>query len=200
MSRRSGQNGTVEVRNGAYRGRYLVDVPGQVQRQKRSVVLGFVKDMTKSDARRKLKELIRKEGIDLPAYVIPSTETFAQKVERWMQMTVSKNKPSTQKLHRYHTQVYLIPKWGKSAVEYITPEAVNPWLIEPELKHLAPDTLKGIVATLQSALGRRFPRRSIKYPSQTGVEEDPRCYSAEEVEQIVDSAKEQYRVLFKLAA
>ena len=200
MSRRTGQKGTIEIRNGAYRGRYLVDVPGQVQRQKRSVVLGFVKDMTKSEARRRLKEAIRREGIDLPTYVIPSTETFAQKVERWMAIAVSKNKPSTQKLRRYHTRVYLIPKWGKSAVEYITPEAVNEWLIEPELNQLAPDTLKGIVGTLQAALGRRFPRRSIKYPSQMGVEDDPRCYTAEEVEQIVDAAIGQYKVLFKLAA
>jgi hypothetical protein len=77
MSRRTGQNGTIEERNGAWRGRYLVDVPGQVERQKRSVVLGFKKDMTRSAAKRKLKEIIRQEGIDLPTYVIPSTENFA---------------------------------------------------------------------------------------------------------------------------
>jgi len=75
---------------------------------------------------------------------------------------------------RYHTDVYLLPKWGKSAVECITPKVVNEWLIAPELKHLSRETLKGIVSTLQSALGRRFPRRSILYPSQTEVEDDPR--------------------------
>jgi hypothetical protein len=66
MSRRTGQNGTIEERNGTWRGRYLVDVPGQVGRQKRSVVLGFKKDLTRSAAKRKLKEIIRREGIDLP--------------------------------------------------------------------------------------------------------------------------------------
>src|SRR5215472_3182131 len=200
MSRRTGQNGTVEERNGAWRGRYLIDVPGQAQRQKRSVVLGFVKDMTKSEAKRRLKEIIRKEGIDLPTYVIPSAETFAQRVERWMETYVVKCKPSNQDLLRYHTRAYLIPKWGKSAVEYITPEAVNEWLVAPELGHLAPTTLEGIVTTLQLALGRRFPRRSISYPSQTEVEDDPRCYTSEEVERIVEAAKGQYKVLFKLAA
>src|SRR5215510_2881813 len=54
MSRRIGQNGTIEVRDGAYRGRWLEDVPGKSERVKRSVVLGFVKEMTKSEARRKL--------------------------------------------------------------------------------------------------------------------------------------------------
>ena len=81
MSRRTGQNGTIEERNGAWRGRYLIDVPGQMERQKRSVVLGFKKDMTKSEAKRKLKEIIRQEGIDLPNYVIPSTENFAESAE-----------------------------------------------------------------------------------------------------------------------
>src|SRR6266581_6659980 len=48
ISRRIGQNGTLEVRDGAYRGRWLEDVPGQARRVKRSAVLGFVKQMRKS--------------------------------------------------------------------------------------------------------------------------------------------------------
>ena len=195
MSRRTGQDGYVERRNGMWRGRYLVDVPGQFERIKRAVVLGFVKEMSKSAARRKLKETIAETGINSPRYRIPSTDTFARQVEQWMGTTVAKCKVSTQKLRRYHTDVYLLPKWGKSAVECITPKVVNEWLIAPELKHLAPETLKGIVSTLQAALGRRFPRRSILYPSQTEVEDDPRCYSAEEVEQIVDAATGQWQAL-----
>lgn len=119
MSRRTGQNGTVEERNGAWRGRYLIDVPGQMERQKRSVVLGFKKDMTKSEAKRKLKEIIRQEGIDLPTYVIPSTHSFAQRVEQWERTYVAKRKPSTQDLIAYHL-TYLLPKWCKSPVELIT--------------------------------------------------------------------------------
>ena len=94
MSRRTGQNGSIEVRNGAYRGRYLVDVPGQVERQKRSVVIGFTKDLNKSEARRRLKEIIREAGIDLPTYKIPSTISFAQRVEQWEQTYLVKRKPS----------------------------------------------------------------------------------------------------------
>src|SRR5216683_7804666 len=132
MSRRTGQNATLEQRNGAWRGRFLVDVPGQMERQKRSVVLGFKKDVTKSEAKRKLKEIIRQEGIDLPTYVIPSTLSFAQKVEQWEQTYVVKRKPSNQDLMRYHLKVYLLPKWGKTPVELITPEAVNEWVGAPE--------------------------------------------------------------------
>ena len=165
------------------------------------VVLGSVKEMSKSAARRKLKETIAETGINSPSYRIPSTDTFARQVEQWMGTTVAKCKVSTRKLRRYHTDVYLLPKWGKSAVECITPKVVNEWLIAPELKHLSRETMKGIISTLQAALGRRFPRRSILYPSQMEVEDDPRCFTAEEVERIVDAAKgQQYKVLFKLAA
>jgi len=200
MSRRTGQNGTVEERNGAWRGRYLVDVPGELERQKRSVVLGFKKDMTKSEAKRKLKEIIRREGIDLPTYVIPSTESFAQRVEKWEQTYVAKRKPSNQDLMRYHLKVYLSPKWGKTPVELITAQVVNEWVGAPELANLSPVTVKGIVSTLQLALGKRFGRGAISYPSKGEVEDDPRCYLAEEVKQIVEAAKGQYPVLFKLAA
>src|SRR4029077_5308900 len=111
MSRRTGQNGTLEERNGAWRGRFLVDVPGQMERQKRSVVLGFKKEITKSEAKRKLKEIIVQEGKDLPTYVIPSTLSFAQKVELWERTYVAKRKPSTQGLIAYHL-TYLLERGG----------------------------------------------------------------------------------------
>src|SRR6266481_6413063 len=199
MSRRTGQNGTIEERNGAWRGRYLIDVPGQMERQKRSVVLGFKKDMTKSEAKRKLKEIIRQEGIDLPTYVIPSSGNFAQRVEKWKQTYVAKRKPSYQDLIAYHL-TYLLPKWGKSPVELITAEMVNEWVGDSELAHLSPTTVKGIVKTMQTALGKKFGRGTVSYASKGEVDDDPRCYLVEEVEQIVEAAKVQYKVLFKLAA
>src|SRR6476660_3290862 len=58
MSRRSGQDGSVDVRRGMWRGRYLVDVPGKFERVKRAVLLGSVREMTRSEARRKLREII----------------------------------------------------------------------------------------------------------------------------------------------
>ena len=86
MSRRTGQNGSVSVRNGAYRGRWLEDVPGSVERVKRSVVLGFVREMTRSEARRKLRGIIEASGINSPRYLIPSADSFAKRVEWWKQV------------------------------------------------------------------------------------------------------------------
>src|SRR5260370_34459054 len=102
MSRRIGQNGTVEVRNGAYRGRWFEDVADQPQRVKRSVVLGFVKEMRKSEARRKLRSIIEATGINSPSYVIPCSDIFAKRVEWWQENYLSHQKPATQRTMRYH--------------------------------------------------------------------------------------------------
>src|SRR5262249_52009234 len=69
---------------------------------------------------------------------------------------------------------YLIPKWGTSPVEVITAEAVNECVGSSDLAHLAPRTVKGIVKTLQAALGKKFGRRKISYPSSDEVETGPR--------------------------
>ena len=61
LSRRIGQNGYVEVKNGYYRGRYRTDVPGEHGRVNKAVILGSVSEMTKSEARRKLKSVIAAE-------------------------------------------------------------------------------------------------------------------------------------------
>jgi integrase len=196
MSRRTGQNGTVELRNGAWRGRYLVDVVGQAQRQRRSVVLGFQKEITKSEARRKLKEIIHAEGLNSPRYVIPAAESFSELVERWELTYLAKRKPSTQSTMHYHLDKYLVPKWGKIAVDHITAKVVDEWI--SELRHLAPSTIKGIVKTLQIALGRSL--KGISYPSKVEVDEYPRCYTEEEVKRVVAAAEGQYKLLFLLAA
>ena len=200
MSRRTGQDGSIELRNGAYRGRYLIDVPGQVERIKRSVVIGFAKDMTKSEARRRLKEIVAAEGINSPSYKIPSTLAFDRHVEQWERSYVVRMKPSNQATMRYHLSKYLLPKWGNVPVDSITPEKVNEWIGDPALAHLAPETVRGIIRTLQFALGVRFGRRMIHYPSNLHEAKEPRCYSDEEVAAILTTATSQYKVLFTLVA
>jgi hypothetical protein len=86
-------------------------------------------------AKRKLKEIIMKEGINLPSYVIPLKENFAQRVQQWQETYVLKRKPSTQGLFPYHL-TYLLERWGKTPVELITAQAVNEWIGAKELAHV----------------------------------------------------------------
>ncbi len=198
MSRRTGQNGTIEVRNGAYRGRWLEDVPGQVERVKRSVVLGFVKEMTKSEARRKLREIISASGINSPRYVIPSSDSFAKRVEWWEQNYLTRQKPATQKQFAFHVRKYILPKWGKAPLDGISAIQVNEWI--GELTHLSSGSIKNIVGTLCSVLGRRFERRQIHYPTQVNAAKEPPCYTPEQMAGIIAAATGKYRVLFAVAA
>jgi integrase len=99
---------------------------------------------------------------------------------------------------RYHLDTYLLPRWGKDAVEFITAEKVNDWI--GELGHLSPDTVRGVVATLQRALGVKFGKGKIHYPARLKATEDTRCFTSGEVTAMLAGATGQYRALFTLAA
>jgi integrase len=200
MSRRIGQNGTVEVRNGAYRGRWFEDVAGQEQRVKRSVVLGFVKEMRKSEARRKLRSIIEATGANHFSHVIPSSDLFVKRVAWWQENYLSRQKPSTQRTMRYHVSKYLLPKWERHPVDCITAEKVNEWIGEQELQHLSSMSLKHIVATLCLILGRWFGRKKITYPSVMEEQEEAVCYTPDEMKKIVAEAQGMWKVLFATAA
>ena len=200
MSRRIGQNGTIEVRDGAYRGRWLEDVPGQARRRKRSAVLGFVKEMRKSEARRKLRSIIEATGINSPHYVIPSTDIFAKRVTWWEQNYLSRQKPSTRKTMAYHLRKYLMPKWARYPVDEITANKVNEWIGEAELRHLSPTSLKHLVTTLCLVLGKWYGRKKINYPSMIEEEQEPVCYTPDQMMLIVVEAQGMWKVLFATAA
>jgi integrase len=198
MSRRIGQNGTVEVRNGAYRGRWFEDVAGQSQRVKRSVVLGFVKEMRKSEARRKLRSIIEATGANSPSYVIPSSDLFAKRVAWWEENYLCRQKPSTQRTLKYHVRKYLLPKWSRHPVDCIVAERVNEWI--GELSHLSPMSQKHIVTTLCLILGRWFGRKKISYASVKEEQQEAVCYTPDEMGSIIAQAQGMWRVLFATAA
>lgn len=83
MSRRYGQNGCVELRDGIWRGRYFIDVPGKRARHKVSVTLGARRDLTNREARRKLPQEILKQDINTPSYRITSKLTLRQHEKQW---------------------------------------------------------------------------------------------------------------------
>lgn len=196
MSRRTGQRGSVEVRNGMYRGRYLVDVPGQEGRVNRAVILGPVSEMTKSEARRKLLGVIEQDGVNKPDYAIPSSELFEKHVQRWRLNYLVRQKPSSQRVWDCIVNKHLLRKWGRYPVDSIKADMVNEWL--GELEHLAPATQRDIVKTLQVVLGRKFGR-GIHYPANLEARRAHPCHTPEQMQAITNAAKEPYRTLFAVA-
>lgn len=196
LSRRIGQNGSVEVRNGAFRGRYWIDVPGQVQRSHKAIILGFAHEMTKSEARRKLKSIIAAEGLNETSYVIPSSESFEKHLTRWRQNYLSRQKPSTQATMDYHIDKYLTPQWGEHPVDTIRESVVNEWL--GSLSHLAPATQRGILTTLQMVLGKKFDKKLVHFPSKRDARRQHPCHTPEQMQSITDTAREPYRTMFAI--
>ena len=178
LSRRIGQNGYVEVKNGYYRGRYRIDVPGQHERVNRAVILGSVSEMTKSEARRKLKSVIAVEGLNEPSYAIPSSELFRDRVTNWRCSYLVRQKPSTQATMDSHIEKYLLPKWGDQPIDSIREETVDEWIAA--LSGLAPSTQRGIVKTLQTVLGKRFDKKLIHFPSELVARRQHPCHTPQQ--------------------
>jgi len=64
MSRRSGQGGSVCIKGTKYIGRYRVDVPGQIKRARRTVIIGNTSQITKPQAERWLAKFVEGQGIN----------------------------------------------------------------------------------------------------------------------------------------
>ena len=89
MSRRRGQKGYVRVVGEKYVGRYWVDVPGSSKRVRKAVEIGNIREMTHSEAKRRLAAYIEEKGINSPAHLarsqLPIAITFGDAAELWRQ-------------------------------------------------------------------------------------------------------------------
>lgn len=193
---RYGQRGSLELRNGLWRGRYLVDVPGQQSRRRVAVILGKKSQMTKPEARRLLQNKILENEIVIPQ--ASTSLTFRQHEKDWELSYLVRLKPSTQATMQWHVNKHLMPRWGDTPVDLIDAEKVNEWI--GTLDKLSPVTIRGIVKTLQIVLGRSFGRGKIHYPSQVEEGDEVRCFTPLEISRILKSATGQYKLLFTLAA
>jgi len=88
MNRRPGQRGTVNAVGENYVGRYWADELGSTRRVRNAVIIGRLKEMTKTQAAKKLVEHIEQEGVNSPAHLARSQSliaTFGDAAELWRQ-------------------------------------------------------------------------------------------------------------------
>ena len=76
MAQRSGQAGTVVVKGRWWTGRYYEDVPGQISRRRKSIPIGLKEQMTKPEARRKLRAMLEEIGVNTVAHLERSLTQF----------------------------------------------------------------------------------------------------------------------------
>lgn len=223
MSRRSGQNPKLEIRNGLYTFRYRKDLPGVEDRHQVREIIGAVKAMTKSEAERYIKEFMVKNSIDVGGAKIPSVLTFARAVKLYREEFAPEMlRESTFSTADYHLKNHLEADWNETPIEHITIDAVNEWSRKKRKRGLSWVTIKNILRTMQRVLSAsskdRKPPFSLKglvipEPDKLQVRINSRnavSFSWEQAVQIsaridklsalATSEKERYEVLFILAA
>jgi Phage integrase, N-terminal SAM-like domain len=129
MKRRQGQDGYVEVRNGNYRGRFWEDGPNG--RYRKAVILGSTSEMTKTEAKMKLRRMLAESGMNEPDYlanVIGNAKTFNQVADKWEAMRLPKLAASSQDSFPKLIEKHLRPFFGKLPVDSIKTGTVNEWI------------------------------------------------------------------------
>ena len=99
MSFRSGQSGNVVRKGQMWHGRFYVDIPGVEARRRTSVPIGSIHSMKKTEAKRKLRGMLEKMGLNSDHHLVRATlggKTFSTEAAWWRENVLSKFKPSCQ--------------------------------------------------------------------------------------------------------
>lgn len=200
MARRSGQAGSVVVKGDLWHGRFYCDVPGQEQRVRKSIPIGPRKEMTKPEAKRKLRSLLEEMGINTEAhldYAIKPVEAFTQKAVWFEETTLPMHKPSSQNSTHYIIKKHLVPYFGTLPIDMIDEDGVRKWVsvLHKEGK-LAPKSIHNVYKVLRLIIGKPSKEWTIRLP---GIpEKEQRYFTPEEVKKIINAAEGQYKPLFAL--
>ena len=208
--RRRCQTGSVGLRNGTWFGRYWKDVPGKDKREHPYVVLGTKQEMTKTEAKRKLLEIIFQEGVNTPEHLEEARKpshrrNFNTIASHWVEKRLPQLKPSSQYGTPLLIDKHLRPFFSSMKPVEIKTGLINEWIAELEAKGLEPKTIHNLWKLFRSIMNwwsrqNDEPRRTW-YPTLPQVlEDEQRWFTTDETKRIVDAAKGQYRVLFHLAA
>jgi integrase len=208
MSKRSGQEGQVFLRNGRWVGRFYVDVREQTQRVRKAIVLGMKKELTKPQARLKLKTMLSEEGVNTPEHLERSLKPptlFNAVADSWE----SKRLPQLKESSRYSAPKlitkHLRPFFGLMPLEEIKTGIVNDWLAEMQKSELEPKTIHNLWKMLRAIMNWHAQQNDEQprkwYPTLPIIPDDEqRWFTQTEARRIVEAASGQYKVLFHLAS
>jgi len=160
--------------------------------------------MTKPEAKRKLREILERKGINSVSYAIPSRTavcTFTQASEKWEKGALELLKPSTRRTMKSQLRTHLRPGLRNTPMDGITPELVNDMVIEWHRKGLKRNMIKNLVTTLSLIRGKAFGRGAIKYPKQLEAEIEAPFFTPATMSSIVaETRNAKFRTFFATAA
>jgi integrase len=230
MNRRRGQTGYVWQKNQdgnkqwdsaepAY-GQVWVDLPGK-ERQRKFYRLGVCR--TKSEAKRRLKEMIERDGINCTVEIAQSIDsvTFDQQAEWWVEAIEdgrvlhrrkrTRIKPAT--IDGYKTAIsWLSQHIGKTLLTNIKNAAAKELVANMKQAGLSDKTIVSYFQVLQSVIAsvvndegeqvhpRTWDSHFIGLPVVNPKKQNRPTRTAKEIEKIIAASRTRYRVLYSLLA
>jgi integrase len=230
MSRRRGQTGYVWQKNqngnqmwdttAAAYGQVWVDVPGK-ERQRKFYQLGVCR--TRSEAKRRLKEMIERDGINSTVEIAQSIDsvTFDQQAEWWIKAIEdgrvlhrrkrTRIKPAT--IDGYKCAIsWLSPHIGKTPLANIKNAAAKELVANMKQAGLSDKTIVSYFQVLQSVIAsvvndegeqvhpRTWDSHFIGLPVVNPKKQNRPTRTAKEIEKIIAASRNRYRVLYSLLA
>jgi integrase len=230
MSRRRGQTGYVwqksQTRNKTWDsaapayGQVWVDIPGK-ERQRKFYPLGVCR--TKSEAMRRLKEMIERDGINSTVEIAQSIDsiTFDQQAEWWIKAIEdgrvlhrrkrTRIQPAT--IHGYKCAIsWLSPHIGKTPLANIKNAAAQELIAEMKQAALSDKTIISYFQVLQSVIAsvvngegeqvhpRTWDSHFIGLPVVNPKKQNRPTRTAKEIEKIIAASRNRYGVLYSILA
>jgi integrase len=165
-------------------------------------------EITKPEAKLKLKTMLSVEGVNTPEHLERSLKpatTFAEIADLWESKRLPQLKESSQYFAPKLIAKHLRPFFGEMSLESIKTATVNDWIAGLQGKGLEPKTIHNMWKMFRAIMNWHSqqndePKRAW-YPTLPAIPEDEqRWFTQEEVRRIVEAAQGQYKVLFHLAA
>jgi len=201
------QTGYVRLVGKKWYGRYRRDIAGQEEREQPMVVLGNKTEMTKSQAKKKLLDIIEKEGLNNPNFLenltVPAL-TFSAVADAWELKRLPLLKESTRYSAPIINTKYLRPFFGTMPLEVIKTGVINDWIADVTKQGRHPKTVHNLWKQFRAIMNWHAqqndePKRAW-YPSLPIIpEKEQRWFTQAETRQVVAAAKGPYKVLFHLA-
>ncbi|HTQ59991.1 MAG TPA: site-specific integrase [Candidatus Solibacter sp.] len=211
MARRRYQKGWVLLRgrNPVWVGRwreYVIGSDGEPECITRSVVLGSKSEIpTMRLALRRLEAYLWK--INSLDYRPGRIATVAEFGVRWTETVLSQYKASSQKAALSHLQCHILPQLGSARLDQVGRETLQVFVTRLS-RSISRKTIFNVVGTLSAMLRKAkewgylcecVDFRALKFP-ECSVRPEPRFFTAKQVQQIVEAAKEPFRTMFLVLA
>ena len=224
MRRRSGQSGQVVRKGKSWHVRFYVDVPGQSQRLRKSVLVGPAngkEKLTKPQATRRAAEIVEAAGVNTAEHLEQAVRpraviTFADRVEwcRCNHKAWTDGKPGPIATINGHLAKHILPRFGALAIESITETLVQEFVAALKRAtferrrqngtlikryQLSRKTVLNIVGVVKLVLGRRV---WMTWDLDLGRPKRARqpYFTQDQLRQIIEGAPARYRALFAVLA